>query len=106
MKVRESRGILPKVMPQNFRAQAGAAHTQQQTCEKPPFLISSATFCRLLVLGHLLFGDAEPAQPVRLHRSPVQECIALPEAPDFAACTPVVNGRLSPLPPKRFGGRL
>ena len=80
---------LSKRHAQNFRAQAGAAHAQQERIFESRLLHVPGDLLQNFNVRHLLFGDGQPAEPVTLVRTTPERSILLPETRDFIILLPV-----------------
>src|SRR5258706_224791 len=84
---------LAESQAQYFRAEAGAAHAEQQRVLELGLLYVSSNFFEEIELGKLLLCDVQPAQPLRFVAARPDGGVALPEPPDFVALLPIIQRR-------------
>ncbi len=82
----------PKGHAQNFRTQAGAAHTEQQRVFETRLLHVRSNPLQNFEMRELLLRDGEPAKPIALVRSRPEGSILLPETHYFIVFFPVLYG--------------
>ena len=78
--------------PQNFGTQAGSAHAEQQRMLEPRRFHILGDVLQMLLVRQLIFGDAQPAQPVAFIRSGPERRVARPQPPHLARHFPIVDG--------------
>src|SRR6267378_1246716 len=81
----------PKGHAQNFGAQAGAAHAQQQHVLELGFLYVSCNFLEDVNSGKLFFDNVQPAQPLRFIGAGPNGSVPLPQPPDLVVLFPIIK---------------
>jgi len=88
--------------PQNFWAQARAAHAQQQCVLEFGFLYVRGDVFQCIDVGDLLLGDTQPAEPVALVRTSPNRSVALPEPLYLVILLPIFERRFDRTAQRRW----
>src|ERR1700740_3319479 len=89
--------ILPKVMRSTSGQRLDPPIPSSSACLNLAFFTSAATFLKPLVVAHLFFDDAHPAQPLTFVASGPYRGVTLPETPDLIVLLPIVKARVDAL---------
>src|SRR6266404_5473923 len=81
----------PKGHTQNFGAEAGATHAQQQHVLELRFLHIGGKIFEDVKLGKLFFNDVQPTQPLRFVGAGTNRRVPLPQPPDLVVLFPIIK---------------
>ena len=84
---------LPEGHREHFRAETRAAHAQKQNMREPLSLHFFDEFGEALAVRQLIFGDAQPAEPLALIGARPQGGVARPKPSHFSVDAPVLEHR-------------
>src|ERR1700730_3699112 len=82
---------LAESQAQDFGAETGAAHAEQQSVLELGFLYVGSNFFEQVELGKPLLRDVHPAQPLRFVSAGPDGGVALPEPPDLVVLFPIIQ---------------
>src|SRR6267154_6541281 len=77
--------------PQNFWAEAGAAHAQQQRVLELGFFYVGCNFLEGVSLSNLFFDNVQPTQPLRLIGASPNGRVPLPQPLNLVVLFPIIK---------------
>src|SRR5712671_1495754 len=81
----------PKGHAQNFGAQAGSAHAQQQRVLELGFLYVGCNSLEDINLSKLFFDNVQPTQPLRFIGASPNGRVPLPQPPNLVVLFPIIK---------------